>query len=485
MPLAMLVLAGLVYFLTLAPTIGWGDSADLALRIVSNVDHSFDGTSRDYVFWRAAASLFQAIPYGDAATRANLFTAFCGALTVGIIAFTAHYLTGRAFAGVVAGGALLVSHSFWFLSVTAEVYTFNAVLVFGCYAVFIVWWRNERPGWLVLAAVLAGLALFHHASGLILVATLAPALLLRLRQLSVATILLAVLGFFAASAPYWLGVYPQIMAGRPFLDALGLATPDNALFNKAPLREAIKFAAFAFYNFPAVTFLLIVLGKVAMVRQRLWQLLPMLAWAALLIFAGITSTVPDKFNIYVMAYPALAVLAGVGAAALSPRWAGTLARRALIVALVLLVPPAGYAATVAIARQFHLDLTGARQVPFRDTNAYFLAPWKQDETGPHHFAERALAGLDHGALLLADYTLFKPLLFVHAVGGVRPDVQVIETGAVFAQGIAAYIATVPCDRAVYLASDSPPVYYQLDRVATAYRLVPAGGLFRVEGRCAA
>ena len=60
------------YVFTLAPTYGWGDSADLAMRMVTRDDGMFEGSSRDYVLYRAVAGIVQALPFGDAGYRANL-----------------------------------------------------------------------------------------------------------------------------------------------------------------------------------------------------------------------------------------------------------------------------------------------------------------------------------------------------------------------------------------------------------------------------
>ncbi|OYW82863.1 MAG: hypothetical protein B7Z22_13455, partial [Hyphomonas sp. 32-62-5] len=73
-----------LYAFTLAPTFGWGDSADLAMRMVTDSDPTFVGRGRDYPLYRWVGGFFQLLPFGDVGTRANAMAAFFGAVTVGV-----------------------------------------------------------------------------------------------------------------------------------------------------------------------------------------------------------------------------------------------------------------------------------------------------------------------------------------------------------------------------------------------------------------
>jgi hypothetical protein len=466
------------YLFTLAPTFGWGDNADLALRMVYAGDRSFVGTSRDYIFYRGVGSLFQLIPIGDAGTRANIMTAFFGAVTIGLVAFISGMITQQLFASAAAAVALMVSHTFWLMSVLAEVYTFNTALVFACYACVTLWWQREKMEYLVVAALFAGLTLLHHAMGLVLGATLVPLIFMRIRKVPIAGLIIVALVFIAASFPYWQQSISRLFAGQPFLRAMGLQNPSNGFFDVSPLREFGKFIAYASYNFLGIGFVLAGSGIFIAWQKKYWEMAPLIIWLLLFIFVGITASIPDKFNIYVLVYPVLAVSIGVGAASLHKKY--------LPVVLVLLglLPPVGYIAAIETTKYLGVDVVGARPLPYRDNAWYFMWPAKRHDIGPRKYAEEALAAIEKNGVLIADYTLWRPLYFMQAVEQLRPDVQLVwEERLLWSGTVLHYIDSLPCNKAVYLATNMPPEYYQLADITKKYRVEPAGIVFKVARNC--
>lgn len=476
---ALGVAAFVLYVVTLAPTFGWGDSADLAMRMATDSDATFVGSSRDYVLYRAVAGACQALPVGDVGYRANLATAAFGGLAVGLVAYLSGRLAGSRLAAVGAAATLAVSHTFWLLSVTAEVYTFQLALVYGSLTALDTWRRSGATWSLLAAAACAGLGLSHHASTWVLVASLAPVLVLGRRHLRALPSLAALGVFVMTSALYVQRFTADLGKGRGLVRALGLSTPGNPFYDAAPLKEAVKFVGYTGYNFAGFGALLAVLGLVVVLRRRDAASFGLLVWGALLVGAGVGSTIPDKFNIYVMAYPSLACLAGEGLVAARARWSLSSRVVAWVVAALVLVPVATYATVVQVSRVTGVDLVGARQAPYRDNAAYFMWPAKNGDTGPRRYAEEALAAMPQGAVLIVDYTLWRPLLLLQRVEGVRGDVELRFVEKLLKPGVAEFIAGVPPERAVYLGTDTPAAYYQLDRVKAAYGLQREGVVVRV------
>lgn len=466
------------YLFTLAPTFGWGDNADVALRMVYAGDHTFVGSSRDYIFYRGVGSLFQLMPIGDAGTRANVMTAFFGAVTIGLVAFISGTITQQTLASIAAAIALTVSHTFWLMSVIAEVYTFNTTLVFACYACVIIWWRSEKIEYLAAAALFAGLALLHHATGLVLAATIAPLVLMRIRRLSVAAMIILPVVFIAASFPYWQHSIARLLAHQPFMQAIELQIPSNSFSDVSLLHECVKFLAYAVYNFLGVGFFLAGFGIFIVLRKRYWEMLPLIAWLLLFIFAGVTSSIPDKFNIYVLVYPVLAVCIGIGVVSLDKKFAPT------ILVLLVLMPPVGYIAAIETTKYFDIDLVRARQVPYRDNAWYFMWPAKQNDFGPRKYAEEALRAVDKNGVLIADYTLWRPLYFMQVVEGLRPDVKLVwEEHLYWISTVVNYIDSLPCNQSVYLATNTPAEYYQLSDILKRHRIQRVGVVFKVVRGC--
>ena len=137
-------LALLLYVMTLAPTIGWGDSADLALRMKADVEGIYYGRSRSYLLYRLVGQFFQAIPIGDIGWRTNFMAAFFGAASVALIYLISLRLALGKCAALAAAISLAVGHSFWFMSVTAEVYTFNIFILLMALWMYVSWLENRH-----------------------------------------------------------------------------------------------------------------------------------------------------------------------------------------------------------------------------------------------------------------------------------------------------------------------------------------------------
>ena len=75
------------------------------------------------------------------------------------------------------------------------------------------------------------------------------------------------------------------------------------------------------------------------------------------------------------------------------------------------------------------------------------------------------------------------LLYLQLIEGVRTDVRLIFVEWYLKPGVDQLIASIPCQQSVYLATDTPPEYYQLDRLQQRYDVVPAGTVFRVVRDC--
>jgi hypothetical protein len=472
-----------LYAITVAPTISWGDSADLAMRLIYDGDTSFIGTHRDYVLWRYLGQATAWFPIEDGGLRANLFNAFWGAVTVGTI--TAYvYLVSQSFLATIAAGcAIAVAHSFWLLSVIAEVYTFNTAVVFLSFLFVALWWESKSSIWLWAAALFSGLSLYHHATGLVLIAATFPLLLARFKSIGLLHGSVATAIFISASWPYWSVVIPLLGSDENVLAALGLRMPQNLNFETSVLRELIKFFAYLTYNFIGFSIFLGIYGIFVAFRYRIWHLLPPGIWSLAFVYAGTTSTIPDKFNVYVAIYPAFALVVGVGVYQLSKHFKFSRNINATMVLATTLFPPTFYFATVKISERFSFDLVGARTAPLRNNALYFLFPPKNGDFAPRIFAETALQDMPENGVLISDYTLWRPLYYVQAIDGLRLDVELIFVERLLSEGVENWIANQACDRPIFLASNRPASYYQLDQIQARFDVQPYGSIFEVTARC--
>ncbi len=96
-----------------------------------------------------------------------------------------------------------------------------------------------------------------------------------------------------------------------------------------------------------------------------------------------------------------------------------------------LMPVGVYAVLPCLARPV-LEQAGVnlfpRALPYRDSYAYFLRPWKQGNDGAQRFAEETLDALPPGAILVTDGTPGAPLAYVQEVEGRGRHVILLGAG---------------------------------------------------------
>lgn len=482
----LLILASatfLLYWITLAPSFSWGDSADLPLRVYGEPQSEARATARDYVLYRLVGRAFLYLPFGDVAYRLNLLSATASVAGVMAVFLMVRRRTGRDGPAVVAALALACSHTWWWMSVVSEIYTFAGCLMLWSLWFWLEWSRRGGRGWLIAAGFMSGLAASAHGAGVLL---LLPAAFYAYRFRD------------RARGRDWLAAGLAMLAGSAFtiamvVDALalgGIGGLREAIDASNPMvvapfwRTLIKGGALMLYQYPGLATIFGAVGLAqAWTSREPWDRLALASWAVLWAWA-VFSRIPDVFNAYCLSFALFAPLVGMGAAAALKRlkaWGmkPATAARACAVAVVAL-PMMIYPAAPAVASYLERDVTGARACPERDNNWYFLFPPKQYDDGPRRFAEGALDAAGSGGVIVADYTLWRPLKYLQHVEGRRPDLllQIVDpflAGDALVQFVSAQLATRP----VYLAAIEPPGYYDLDRLRKAFTVTAVGPIFEL------
>jgi hypothetical protein len=176
----------MLYLITLAPTIYNLDSAELTTAA------STGGLVRatGYPLYLLLGRIWSWLPVGDVGFRMNLFSAFCGALTIALAERILRRLHVSAWARFAALGLLACAPFFWALSLIAEVYTLHTALMAGIILLLLRWGESPTPLRLALVGLTVGLSLGHHAATALLlpgcawyVLSVAPRRALALRTL--------------------------------------------------------------------------------------------------------------------------------------------------------------------------------------------------------------------------------------------------------------------------------------------------------------
>jgi transmembrane protein TMEM260 (protein O-mannosyltransferase) len=138
--LGIFALAFVIYALSLSPGVFSWDSAELTLGIYSQgIVHA-----TGYPLYLILGRLFTLLPLSaDFAIRANLFSAFCGALTLVLL----YCINLRLFKNplIAALSALLfgLAREIWAQAVVAEVYTLHTALAAGIVFIFVLWSKSR------------------------------------------------------------------------------------------------------------------------------------------------------------------------------------------------------------------------------------------------------------------------------------------------------------------------------------------------------
>ncbi len=496
---AVTVLSFALYAATLAPTVLWGGD-DLARNQVWADTFHLQGGSAGHPLWVLIAYPFTRLPFGDIAYRANLSSAVVSALAL-LVVFSLIYDLTASLAGSWLGAAALgVSHTFWTYGVIPKVYALDSLLLAGAMFCALRWEnpgigagagtrgrRGRRAAYLYACAAIMGLGASAHQ----LFVALAPAFLLYAlvvaRRSAIASLIGPAIVYIALAA---LAFVPLGASDGSGSDAgtTGLAFIQQFLHVIVSPRSLLLgvgvLVALLVYQF-LLTLGAVIPGGRALLRQRP-RVLALLAAIVLLDTAFVFAWIPgsptlfdfaNNFHFFLPTFMVGAILAGVGMADLWPRLAQPLAKIAAALAVVL-APVAVYAAAPRLARQEFARL-GVRSLPGRDNATYLLSPWKHAERGARPYGEGILRALPPRATLLADYSIYWVVRYLHDVEGRRPDVRLVELPSPPLLDRQLSVALDEARRGRPLVIPDTNRYYNIAALRTAFRIVPDGPIYRL------
>lgn len=165
-----------VYFLTLCPSIYWGDSGEFVTVVHTlSIPHP-----TGYPLYCLVGKLFDLIALGSPAWRVNLFSAVAGSLAIAVVFlvikasfFSASQRQSKSlFAASWAACCLAVTRMYWSQAIIAEVYALNMLLVGALILVAFRAWSKPSKGLEIAFGLLSGLCLAHHVQSVFIIAPL-------------------------------------------------------------------------------------------------------------------------------------------------------------------------------------------------------------------------------------------------------------------------------------------------------------------------
>lgn len=413
-----------VYSHTLSPTINSFDSAELITGAYTlGIVHA-----PGYPLYMLLAHLATRLPWGSIAYNVNFMSAVFGSLAAAVLFYASWRLSRALWASVLAALLLAFSRMYWSEAVVAEVYTLNALLIGGVILAAILFYEKSGGKTLIAVATTFGLSLAHHPSALLLGPGLVALVLSRVRGHGInGKAWLAAL--FGLTAPMFLYLYlPLRYAADPALNYVGdyfdmnLASAEGLiwmvsgrmfsqeLFGRSlveGLGQILSLGLSIWLNFFGAGLVLALYGLVRLRTRRALALFLGGSAAAILLFFAFYDMVDNAqmlLPVLVLLTPPLAV----GLDRFMRRARPRLALHGRFQPLLAGVLAFGVAALLIAANWRFADRSG-------DWSAY-------------DFAQRVMAEVDPGALILAQWTSATPLEYMQIVEGLRPDVEILDRG---------------------------------------------------------
>jgi len=359
----------------------------------------------------------------------NLMSAVFAALTVWLVACIAMRLTRSRWASWLGAGALGFSYSFWGLAVVAEVYTLHAFLLALTLLMLMRWRESGADGWVMAAALVYGLSLTNHISGVLFFPAIAWLLL---KQAGIKHLLRhspALIVLMGVGLSLYLYLPLRDQAGVPLnyvrsYYGVDLTTPSGIwwmISGKAYrlfafpydlpgyLGELGVFAAQLWRNFTALGVLLGITGAAGMLHRRRASGVSLLLifLATVSFFAGYG--VVDKSTMFLPAYLVWALWVAEGAA-MALGSVSQLARR---------MPAWQPAAGMLIRASYLVVVIVTCWMNYRWVDM-------SDHYGPEVMARQVMGALEPDALVVGYWSSAVVLEYFQTVEGWRPDVEIFN-----------------------------------------------------------
>ena len=421
--------------------------------------------------------LWTQLPIGDVGYRMNLFSAFCGALTILLLDQVLLRWKIRPIAAFFGLGLFATGPYFWYLSSIAEVYTLHTALMAAILLALVEWDADPTPTRLAAAAFLTGLSITNHPASFLLLPGILFFVLSKMRRTGIAlkTLFLAAL---SGLAPLCLYLYlPLRSQMNPAFNYAGWYDT-SAIFHPIQLNtwagfwwlisgEAFRGLMFQYHWVDQTlqagrdllrSFFLIGLGPgllglyiQAFHSPRRTALL--FAWFALTWGFYLGYQVADKATMFLPCYLVWAIWSAIGADRLltwiksdpTPRLSRAILRGGLAACVLLAL----------VWNWTYVDQSGA---------------WEARTT-----AEETLELLPANAMILGFWDTIPPIEYLQKVEGARRDVTAINLFLIPPENTIPLLIKAQAIQPVYLTSrlQSLPPGYQVLAKGHLFQIVPA------------
>ena len=472
------------YYLTLAPTVTWGDPAKLSIFSYELVLNHLPGY---HSLHNLIGHFWGLIPFDDYAYGQNMLSAIFSAMTVGVIFIITFKITQSIWSSLVSAIVLAVSHSFWLFSVINESYSLMFFIITLALLQAIIWRQQNhlRQIFFVIFFISLGVS-NHYLSAIFIPAFIIYFLVVRPRLIRDWSFFCVVVmgGLLGSSLLLFILFHnnklPFIHTGfTSFVNELVVGQMNSFYIGSKKIgEEIIRYPAYLFYQFPGFGFFVGIVGLKKSLRQdpKLFFLLIMIFVSVIIFSLGYQYQ--RQFNLLTPSYVIFAIWIGIGFRQFEDYLftrKNKIALLSLALSVLIATPLALYYSIPSILNKFNYVPITIRNIPYRDSLKYFLIPDKSDHYEAFYFGNEVFELADNESVILGDFTTHEVLRYMQKVNGKRPEV-ILSTDYTLS-----YIENViDSGRSIYIIGNEIHPYYQqkhnvtLDDIKWNYDLIQMG-----------
>lgn len=519
--LFVFALTTIFYLYTLSPSLAWGDGVKLQSDVI--LGESFiltemtasEFTPDPYPFAKVGVAawdhplyvmlghvIVKTLPFVNSLWLVNFISAIFGIASVVLVFQLCYQYTESLFTSSYAALSLAVSHTFWWHSITPEVYTLFVFLLLLSFYFFEQFERTGKVSSLIYSGFCLGLAASNHILAFLAIPAVGLYVIFsknypRFDTINLKKILLVSLGFITGFSIYIIQ-FIRVSRSVPMDELTGSSVGSTflsslSMFSPAILAESlITYLLFLTLQFGPIGIILGGLGIRKILGDRSRSLYKLIAFFIVFTLFGIFYRVTDQFAFFLTSHVFFALLIGMGANHListlkeKPRFILT----CILILTIVLTPPF-YHSIPGIAKRNGID-DSLLKIPqigtgVRNGFAYYLDPYKRGDFNAYNFGNETITNLALNAIVIAEWYTdtdeYFVLRYFNKVEGLRSDVTIYgwptEDPFSFDSGlVVAVIKESFPNRPIYLASLSDK-FYAASKLVETFCVVPENNLYRL------
>ncbi|MEA3475577.1 MAG: DUF2723 domain-containing protein [Candidatus Cloacimonadota bacterium] len=458
------IISLIFYGLTLAPTVLWGDDAQYQ-RLANS--WSVKMIPRGHILYSYLVKIVNIIPYFKLAAKVNFFSALWASLTLVLLFLIIFFITHDKFSSLLGIVIFGLSHTFWLHAVRAEVHTLQLFLIASSLYLLLKWYKSNGKGLLFFSFLIIGISLCNH----ILSVGLIPAMLFLVLKKSPnlkLSIITATLGLMP-------GILILLFIRTDSISVFKILGDIFFEHNFPILKNLLLFILFLIYQF-IISIYFGIQGIKSLYEQN-----KLIFYFLSFTFLGnllevIILPIHDQYVMFLPAFFVFAIFVGMGISWLFKKYRMNIFKKISFTVLISLILIITYWGTPIFLKHFKINIINIRSLPNRDNFTFFLFPPKNSYYGAYDFAQITLGNLPMRSVILADFTIAQPLLYLQEVENFRRDIEIRDIepkGGKQTQ----YLLEKNKTHSVFIADNNK--YYSIEEFKEYFEIIPFGDIYQL------